>query len=183
MESDPMQKPIKDKTVPWKRNESHSSKSFLSNRYDGEMRMSKCRVCGDNHPIWQCEVFKERPAERRWETAKRLGLCYRCLGRDHLGNACTNCRECNIDGCKDTHHRLLLAQPKGSSGQRSFPHEVDKESKTTETGNKEVVIHPNQTHLAQESASTQVTEGDESESLQVTEGDASTHTATMEITN
>ena len=75
------------------------------------------------------------------------------------------------------------AQPKGSSGQRSFPHEVDKESKTTETGNKEVVIHPNQTHLAQESASTQVTEGDESESLQVTEGDASTHTATMEITN
>ena len=183
MESDPMQKPIKDKTVPWKRNESHSSKSFLSNRYDGEMRMSKCRVCGDNHPIWQCEVFKGRPAERRWETAKRLGLCYRCLGRDHLGNACTNYRECNIDGCKDTHHRLLHAQPKGSSGQRSFPHEVDKESKTTETGNKEVVIHPNQTYLAQESASTQVTEGDESESLQVTEGDASTHTATMEITN
>ena len=44
---------------------------------------------------------------KKWETAKKLGLCYRCLGKGHLGDSCTWNRECGIDGCKDSHHRLL----------------------------------------------------------------------------
>ena len=41
---------------------------------------------------------------KKWETAKKLGLCYRCLGKGHLGDPCTWNRECGIDGCKDRHH-------------------------------------------------------------------------------
>ena len=38
---------------------------------------------------------------------KKFGLCYRCLGDDHLGNACKRSKSCNIDGCKENHHYLL----------------------------------------------------------------------------
>ena len=54
--------------------------------------------------------IKRIPVESQWETAKQLRLCYRCLSNDHLGNSCPNYRECKIDGCKDTHHRLLHAE-------------------------------------------------------------------------
>ena len=45
------------------------------------------------------------------ETAKKLGLCYHCLGRGHLNEACHWSRECGIDGCKE-HHRCILHQEK-----------------------------------------------------------------------
>ena len=44
---------------------------------------------------------------KKWETAKKLGLCYRCLGKGHLSDSCTWSRECGIDRCKDKHHWLL----------------------------------------------------------------------------
>lgn len=163
----------KDKMLPWRRDESNHAKSFVLNRHDIETKIPKCRVCGGgNHSFWQCGVFKGRSVERRWETAKRLGLCYRCLGSDHSGNACQNYRECNIDGCEDTHHRILHAHQRESNDPSSLPQAVDIESTATVPGKKEVVRHPNpKTHLVQGSAS-----------LPVTEGDASTHTATMEST-
>ena len=46
--------------------------------------------------------------------AKKLGLYYRCLGDNHLGNACKWNRQCNIDGCNETHH-YLLHRPRDSS--------------------------------------------------------------------
>ena len=52
-------------------------------------------------------MFKGIEHRKKWETAKKLGLCYLCLGKGHLGDSCTWNRECGIDGCKDTHHRLL----------------------------------------------------------------------------
>ena len=43
----------------------------------------------------------------RWEAAKSLKLCYRCLGGDHNGETCVRSRICGIDNCKNTHNRLL----------------------------------------------------------------------------
>ena len=43
---------------------------------------------------------------KKWETAKKFGLCYRCLGKGHLGDSCTWNRECGIDGCKG--HQMAL---------------------------------------------------------------------------
>ncbi|CAC5373898.1 unnamed protein product [Mytilus coruscus] len=44
---------------------------------------------------------------KRWDTAKRLQLCYRCLGHDHVGRQCLRSRVCNLGGCKEVHNRLL----------------------------------------------------------------------------
>lgn len=43
----------------------------------------------------------------RWEAAKNLKLCYRCLGGDHNGETCVRSRVCAINNCKNTHNRLL----------------------------------------------------------------------------
>ena len=43
----------------------------------------------------------------RWEAAKSLKLCYRCLGGDHSGETCVRSRVCGINNCKNTHNRLL----------------------------------------------------------------------------
>ena len=43
----------------------------------------------------------------RWEAAKSLQLCYRCLRGDHNGETCVRSRICGINNCKNTHNRLL----------------------------------------------------------------------------
>ena len=167
----------RENKVPWKRREG-STKSFVSTSGGVEPKIQRCKLCGHSHPIWHCNVFKGRPVERRWETAKRLGLCYRCLRNDHLGNSCPSYRECKIDGCKDTHHRLLHAErapshresQRGSSdGTSPLPTVADNETKTAFQESRGGTSNASQTHISQESATSQITEGD-----------ASTHTATME---
>ncbi|XP_064629276.1 uncharacterized protein LOC135488565 [Lineus longissimus] len=68
---------------------------------------NNCELCDQTHGIWACDVFKRLEINKRWEKAKHLALCYRCLGRNHLGSKCERTRECGIDECKETHHRLL----------------------------------------------------------------------------
>ena len=167
----------RENKVPWKRREG-STKSFVSTSGGVEPKIQRCKLCGHIHPIWHCDVFKGRPVERRWETAKRLGLCYRCLRNDHLVNSCPSYRECKIHGCKDTHHRLLHAErapshresQRGSSdGTSPLPTVTDNETKTAFQESRGGTSNASQTHISQESATSQITEGD-----------ASTHTATME---
>ena len=73
----------------------------------GDKNDRPCKVCNQKHPVWKCEVLKGMENKKKWETAKKLGLCYRCLGKGHLSEACHWSRECGIDGCKEHHHRIL----------------------------------------------------------------------------
>ena len=66
-----------------------------------------CKVCGEGHPVWLCNKFKEMTVLKRWETVKQHSLCYICLGANHTGQSCTGSRICDLDGCIDTHSRLL----------------------------------------------------------------------------
>ena len=45
--------------------------------------------------------------KKKWKTAKKLGLCYRCLGKGHLDEECRWSKECAIDGCKENQHQIL----------------------------------------------------------------------------
>lgn len=51
----------------------------------------------------------------RWEKAKELKLCFRCLGHDHVCGFCQRSRVCGIQGCKRTHHRLLHTKAENQS--------------------------------------------------------------------
>ena len=39
--------------------------------------------------------------------AKNNQLCFRCLASYHQGKDCLRSRECGVNGCKNTHHKLL----------------------------------------------------------------------------
>lgn len=52
------------------------------------------KVCKQKHSIWKCDLFKEMEHKKKWDKAKKLGLCYRCLGKGHLGESCVWSREC-----------------------------------------------------------------------------------------
>ena len=66
-----------------------------------------CKVCSGHHGVWRCDKFKAMSPPARWETAKSLKLCYRCLGGDHNRETCVRSRVCGINNCKNTHNRLL----------------------------------------------------------------------------
>ena len=69
-----------------------------------------CRECGKQHGIWNFRIFAQRSVRDRWNIAKRLQLCYRCLGEEHQGKSCPRSRTCGLDSCVDMHHRLLHKQ-------------------------------------------------------------------------
>ena len=70
-------------------------------------RERACRACSGKHPIWKCEIFGGWTAQRRWDFAKKCGLCFRCLGEDYFGKTCSRDRGCTVEGCKKRHHSLL----------------------------------------------------------------------------
>ncbi|CAG2212808.1 unnamed protein product [Mytilus edulis] len=86
-----------------------------------------CKCCNGNHGVWKCDEFRKLTVNKRWDTAKRLQLCYRCLGHDHVGRQCPRSRACNLVGCKEVHNRLLH-RDKQSFSEPKVP--VKTESKT-----------------------------------------------------
>ena len=60
-----------------------------------------------SHGIWNCSEFKTMEVPKRWEYAKKLKLCFRCLGEGHPGQSCFRARICGVDGCQEVHHRLF----------------------------------------------------------------------------
>lgn len=65
----------------------------------------RCPVCSADHRIYTCPRFREQlPAGRRQE-ARRLELCYNCLGEGHVGAVCRSSRGCAE--CGQNHHTLL----------------------------------------------------------------------------
>ncbi len=67
----------------------------------------KCPVCQESHGVWGCTQFQRMPMDQRWAIAKDHRLCYRCLIPYHRGQDCNRSRICGVNGCQQTHHRLL----------------------------------------------------------------------------
>ncbi|XP_065190931.1 uncharacterized protein LOC135821860 [Sycon ciliatum] len=86
-----------------------SHHTFVSSSTSGDLpsRNRSCPACGQGHPVWRCPTFQSQSVTRRWATARGAALCYRCLGSGHSGANCTRSRTCGIDGCTETHNRLL----------------------------------------------------------------------------
>ena len=152
------------------------SKSFGINQAD-EKRKGTCKVCGAGHAVWNCDVFTSRSIQEKWATAKKLGLCYRCLGDDHLGGDCPRSRVCNIDGCRDKHNRLLHGNRNGNNNksqpQRAPPQSTQHQLTRTIQGRKEIQSNRNDHTPSQ---------GTQERSYRLsTEGDANTNSTSLKI--
>ena len=91
----------------------HGPQSYFSRA--GKTNAKRCSHCNGQHGLWNCESFKQLDVSQRWQVAKDNKLCFRCLGDSHLGTACSRSRECGVDNCCKSHHRLLhqASQPRG----------------------------------------------------------------------
>ena len=76
----------------------------------------KCAVCSHDHKVWKCPVFLEQSIGKRWATAKKAKLCYRCLGAGHNGSSCSYSRRCGVNGCVESHNSLLHSTLRSFSG-------------------------------------------------------------------
>ena len=116
-----------------KRESPRRYRSFFS-KEGGRKNFDPCSACSGSHPIWKCESIRSQAIDEKWRIAKQAGLCYRCLGKDHLGSSCPRSRQCNINGCKETHHRLHHGQrggnPKISKQEDKVSDKDQKEEKT-----------------------------------------------------
>ena len=85
-----------------------SQRTFFGEIIDrSSMKNTPCRICRREHKIWNCEKFVEKNVPRRWDTAKRFKLSFRCLGDGHRGKSCQRSQPCGQNGCNKLHHVLL----------------------------------------------------------------------------
>ena len=98
-----------------------------------------CKVCNDNHGVWLCEKFKKLNVANRWEEAKKLKLCYSCLGDDHMVMKCPRRRKCGIENCERTHNKMLhgnqIDRHKNEKNPDNSIHGGDKSKEWTVPGN------------------------------------------------
>ena len=57
-----------------------------SGRADSQGGNRDYKMCKKQHGISICSDFKKLEVPKRWEYAKKLKLCFHCLGEDHLGH-------------------------------------------------------------------------------------------------
>jgi hypothetical protein len=57
----------------------------------------RCAVCQEEHSLNRCDAFKTLSIDDRWETVKKLRVCFTCLRHGHRGD---NCRSSNTGRSK-----------------------------------------------------------------------------------
>ena len=69
--------------------------------------MPFCKVCNDKHQIDECEKLKKLEIKEKWDTATKLGVCFKCLKKSHLAKDCKINKKCGIENYQLEHHELL----------------------------------------------------------------------------
>ncbi|XP_070132548.1 uncharacterized protein [Drosophila bipectinata] len=76
-------------------------------------RHGGCPICEGQHATTSCSEFIEASPPGRWSMVKRHRLCFTCLRSGHAARSCDVHGECQINGCRRLHHRLLHEEDEG----------------------------------------------------------------------
>ncbi|KAK2564067.1 hypothetical protein P5673_012288 [Acropora cervicornis] len=83
----------------------------------------ECFVCKGEHALTSSETWKRLTVNERWELAKKLGLCFRCLKRGHQVQRCSLKGACPMEGCVRRHHpqhHAAIEPPQLNSSAEAF---------------------------------------------------------------
>lgn len=102
--------PTQTKTLPAKGSTQKSNQTNVNKGQNTTLthvvtnETNNCALCKQAHRLYACTIFKGLSVESRRNEAKRLNLCYNCLGSNHMLQKCTsrNCKHCS-----KKHHTLL----------------------------------------------------------------------------
>ena len=138
-----------------------SPRTFFGDQAESQaIQISQCRLCGERHGIWRSNDFLNKSVPERWNIARRLQLCYRCLAEGHTGKSCTRTRVCGENGCLEVHHRLLHRRenipyrPKITARPSNLNHNGNNESHVTASSSAERVFGTEEKELAHETTMT-----------------------------
>ena len=65
-----------------------SAKNFAMSVTPDTIKKPYCNVCAGEHKTVECSLFLKMNIEERRSTAKKKGLCYKCLRKGHLVTDC-----------------------------------------------------------------------------------------------
>ena len=133
---------------------------FGESKTDCNTDKNSCQVCRGQHAVWRCRAFSQKTPADRWNIAKRLQLCFRCLGEGHYGKLCPSSRMCGKNGCQENHHRLLH--------QRDRTAEVSPSSTPSNTEPKRIIGDQTERDTSSEDEADSLTEGKEQPRIQHT---------------
>ena len=100
-----------------------------NDRKEKQRSRSNCVFCDDSHQIWKCKGYKDLPINERWQFAKANNMCFRCLATGHRGTQCSRCGVCGINGCEETHNRLLHVDKKESQSDQQSDQQQDQQQR------------------------------------------------------
>ena len=83
---------------------------------DYQENQRECMLKDGNHPIRNCDNFKEMNVEERGQKARELRLCFECLSDTHQIRNCSG-KLCDVNGCGKPHH-ILLHRPYKNAEQK-----------------------------------------------------------------
>lgn len=72
-----------------------------------EERLECVKCKSSSHELKHCSEFKKLMLTDKRKLVRAKGLCNCCLKHGHKWKDCKAKRMCNIDGCKEFHHRVL----------------------------------------------------------------------------
>ena len=78
--------------------------------YSIQTRNETCAICENKHTVIECREFLCYSIDGRWQCAKALRFCFRCLSPDHGGRNCPRNEmneRCGKSSFSARHHVLL----------------------------------------------------------------------------
>ena len=66
-----------------------------------------CPCCKQDHLLFKCEKYKEKPDSQKLNFVKSNRLCFNCLSSHHSARGCSSKKFCFKTGCKKRHHTSL----------------------------------------------------------------------------
>ena len=78
-----------------------------------------CIACKEKHPLWRCNVFREKTPTQRTKLVAEHKLCFSCLTGQHSFRRCPQPRKCTKEGCSSTHNTLLHGSERISPRKRA----------------------------------------------------------------
>ncbi|XP_036346219.1 uncharacterized protein LOC118755494 [Rhagoletis pomonella] len=94
------------------------ARAHLASAQANGANTSSCPHCSENHRLAKCHRWRNLAVTARWETVRRLRLCFNCLRDGHVTRDCS-AGVCTV--CRQKHHTLLCRSPTVGSGTSMVP--------------------------------------------------------------
>lgn len=79
--------------------------SLESRKRKPDTKLPHCKLCNSNHQLFSCSIFKKLSIETRKVKVQELGVCEKCLQKQHAAGKL--CKFGNCKHCKGPHNGLI----------------------------------------------------------------------------